>query len=585
MRENAITLQGGVLSGQPFMQRQLRKRNVMLSTYPVAVPFLKTIWRIGALVTSYIALIIVGGCSDDPTPPGTDAQRAAPEQRPNIIFLLADDQSAGTLSVQGHPYLSTPNLDQLAKEGIQFSNAFTVQPVCAPSRFAILSGQYERTNGLGFSSPYAVSEEQWSNTYPALLRAAGYYTGFIGKFGVEFYTFRGATDQKFDYWRAHDGWLNFFPKTDNPDKSTIKSYLDSRSSISTEIMSEYIDGFLDSIPEDRPFNLSVSFSAPHSSITSSMYLDADTSACTSEQCRKMGQPANLNPRIAGHPIYGDLYRDKNIPVPADLDKDPYFYLPRRVIGHEKRKQWYSFLYDKETNQEHSIRYFQTITGIDKAVGRLVARLAEKNLADNTIIVYASDHGLITGQYGVGGKALLYDRAARIPLIVYDPRQRGGLTTNALVITTDIAPTLLSYASVDVPERMQGRKLQVLMEDPEAQWRDEVFLESLTTTEDHTMSEAVRTKDWKYIRYFENAKCPYEEADLNFADQLPEFEQLFDLRNDPQERTNLVDDPAALQMLSKLRDETALQSKKLTKTSRAYKSKVGLAKRKLKHGCW
>ena len=547
--------------------------------------FVRAVRRTVVHITYLVVLIIVSGCSGESPPPIADAQVKTPGQRPNIIFLLADDQQAGTLSAQGHPFLKTPNLDRLAQEGAQFNNAFTVQPICAPSRFAILSGQYERTNGLGFSSPYAVTEEQWTNTYPALLRAAGYYTGFIGKFGVEFYTFRGKTDQKFDYWRAHDGWLSFFPKKDNPDKNTIKSYLDARSSISTEIMSEYIDGFLASLPQGQPFNLSVSFSAPHSSITSSMYLDADTSACTSDQCRKMGQPANKNPRIADHPVYGELYRDESIPIPADLDKDPYYYLPRHVIGHEKRKHWYSYLYDKQTNQEHSVRYFQTITGIDKAIGRLFERLEEKGLASNTIIVFASDHGLITGEYGVGGKALLYDLAARIPLIIYDPRRRDSFTTDALVTTTDIAPTLLSYASVRIPETMQGRKLQTLMDDPDPEWRDAIFLESLTTTEDHTMSEAVRTRDWKYIRYFENSKCPYEEADLKFAEQTPVFEQLFDLRNDPDEQVNLVDDPAALEKLNEFRDRTAILSNNLTETSQEYKNNTGLAIRKLTHGCW
>jgi arylsulfatase A-like enzyme len=100
-----------------------------------------------------------------------------------------------------------------------------------------------------------------------------------------------------------------------------------------------------------------------------------------------------------------------------------------------------------------------------------------------------------------------------------------------------------------------------------------------------MSEALRTRDWKYIRYFENSKCPYEESDLNFADQTPVFEQLFDLRTDPDEQVNLVDDPAALETLNGFRDRTAILSKNLTEASREYKNNTGLAKRKLTHGCW
>jgi len=506
------------------------------------------------------------------------------EQRPNIIFLLADDQQGGTTSAENHPHIVTPNLDRLSQNAVVFSNAYSVQPICAPSRFAIFSGQYERTNGLGFNSPYRVTEVQWENTYPALLRKAGYYTGFIGKFGVEFYTFRGRTQDKFDYWRGHDGWLSFFP-TDNPESTSITAYADAKHVISTEIMGEYIEEFLDTLPNNRPFNLSVSFSAPHGSVTSSMYLDADTSDCTTVQCEKMGTPANRNPRIAGHPIYGELYRDRQISVPHDLDKSPYHYLPREVIGHQKRKQWYSYLYDKKTNPEHSIRYLQLITGIDKVVGQLLQKLEEKDLRNNTIIIYSSDHGLLTGEYGVGGKGLLYDLSARVPLIVAGPRSFGHISTDALVTNVDIAPTILSYAGVGIPVTMQGKDLRELMVNPQAEWRSEIFIESLTTSEDRVMSEALRTKEWKYIRYFANTKCPYNESDLDFSGQTPVFEQLFDLKQDPGERTNLVNLSEVANVLAEMRQQTSRHSIQLTQQSRRYKNSIELAARSAGEGCW
>ena len=506
------------------------------------------------------------------------------KQRPNIIFLLADDQQAGTTSAENHPHIVTPNLDRLSQNAVVFSNAYSVQPICAPSRFAIFSGQYERTHGLGFNSPYRVTEVQWENTYPALLQKAGYYTGFIGKFGVEFYTFRGRTQDKFDYWRGHDGWLSFFP-TDDPESTSIEAYAGAKHVISTEIMGEYIEEFLDSLPDNRPFNLSVSFSAPHGSVTSSMYLDADTSNCITVQCEKMGTPADKNPRIAGHPIYGKLYRDRQISVPDDLDKSPYHYLPREVIGHQKRKQWYSYLYDKETNSEHSIRYFQLITGIDRVVGQLLQKLEDKDLRNNTIIIYTSDHGLLTGEYGVGGKGLLYDLSARVPLIVADPRSYEYTDTDALVVNVDIAPTILSYAGVGIPATMQGKDLRELMADPRAEWRNEILIESLTTIEDRAMSEALRTKEWKYIRYFANTKCPYDESDLDFSGQTPVFEQLFDLKQDPGERTNLVNHPEVADVLAEMRQKTTRRSIQLTQQSRTYKNSIELAARSAGEGCW
>ena len=215
-----------------------------------------------------LASVGLGGCGSG-TGPEADSdiiESAAPiTNRPNIIFLLADDQRADSLSSAGHAFSQTPNIDRLAREGVTFANAFTVQPICAPSRFAFFSGQYERVNGLGFNSPYQVSQAQWQLTYPALLQDAGYYTGFIGKFGVQFYSIDGGAPAQFDYWRAHDGWLPFWPK-DMPDNPATEIYRNAEHDITTEIMGEYIEEFLDTRPVGVPFNLSVSFSAPHNSV-------------------------------------------------------------------------------------------------------------------------------------------------------------------------------------------------------------------------------------------------------------------------------------------------------------------------------
>ena len=505
-------------------------------------------------------------------------------QRPNIIFLLADDQSAGTLSSAGHPVLQTPNLDRLVSEGTVFENAFTVQPICAPSRFALLTGQYERTNGLGFSSPYRATEQQWQHTYPALMRQSGYHTGFIGKFGVEFYTFRGQTQSKFDFWRAHDGWLSFFIK-DNPGNTAIEHYADSKQEIATEIMGESIESFLNSLPEDKPFQLSVSFSAPHGSMTSSMYLDADTSHCETRQCRKMGVSANRNPKLADHPIYGERYRNAGITAVSDLFKDPNYYLPVEVVDHNKRKQWYDYLYDPETNPEHTVRYYQQITGIDRVVGQLWEQLKEKDLLDNTIIIYTSDHGLITGQYGVGGKGLLYDQATKVPLIIVDPREAKGVKSDALVLTVDLAPTMLSMAGISIPDIMQGKNLQALLTEPDGDWRDEILTESLTTVEDKTMSEALRTSKWKYIRYFATPECPYKESDLEFSKRPTVFEQLFDLEADPGERSNLVAIDEYSDTLQDMRERISRRSRELTDESVRYKNRIDLASREVGKGCW
>jgi arylsulfatase A-like enzyme len=500
----------------------------------------------------------------------------APQRdRPNIIFLLADDQRADSFSFTGHAFAQTPNIDQLAKNGTRFTNAFTVQPICAPSRFAFLSGQYERVSGLGFNSPYQVSESQWAQTYPALLRGAGYHTGFIGKFGVQFYSFGDGAASKFDYWRAHDGWLPFFPD-EYPENPATAIYEDAEHEITTEIMGEYIAEFLDKRPDDVPFNLSVSFSAPHNSVVSTMYEAGADPDCESYSCKVMGYAANENPRLAGHPVYDQLFRDSDVAIADDAGKDPYRFIPKGVIDHEARKTWYDYNYDRNNQPEHLVRYHQTITGIDRVVGELVGRLERLGIADNTIIIYSSDHGLLNGEYGTGGKALLYDLVAKIPLIVYDPRIPDADRENEateLVLSIDVPATILSYAGIAAPGTMQGRNL-----NSGEVGRDEIFLESLTVAEGNPFIEALRTREWKYVRYFQAFGCPYTEEHLDFSGQEPMFEQLFHLSSDPAERVNLAGAGQHGEVLDAFRKRTKARSSELTRLGRQHKKEFPVEQR-------
>jgi arylsulfatase A-like enzyme len=529
-------------------------------------------WAFLFLLTAAAGLVACESGADRAPEGNTSESQPASRNPPNIIFLLTDDQRADSLSSTGHAFSQTPNIDQLARNGVQFTNAFTVEPICAPSRFAFLSGQYERTSGLGFNSPYQVSELQWEQTYPALLRDAGYYTGFIGKFGVQYYSLNGGAAAQFDYWRAHDGWLPFWPK-DLPENPATEIYRNAEHDITTEIMGEYIEEFLDTRPDDVPFNLSVSFSAPHNSVVSSMYPEGADPGCESYACKVMGYAANENPRLAGHPVYEQLYRDKEIMIAEDTGRDPYQFIPEGVIDHEARKQWYGYNYDPNTQPEHLIRYHQTVTGIDRVVGDLVEQLDRFSVADNTIIIYSSDHGLLNGEYGTGGKGLLYDLVAKIPLIVYDPRDSHPdlkKENNELVLSIDVPATILSYAGIQVPATMEGRDLN----SGEAE-RDEIFLESLTVAEGNPFIEALRTHEWKYVRYLQPYVCPYTEEHLDFSDQEPIFEQLFHLGEDPAERENLVGVDEHIEILEQFRKRIRTRSSELTSHGRRHKEDAAI----------
>ncbi len=542
--------------------------------------------RVGFGMLCIAGIAILAACSQSPDQ--TALETALPSTsntpvRPNIIFLLTDDQRADTLSIAGNVDIETPNIDQLARDGVRYSNAFTVQPICAPSRFAFLSGQYERTSGLGFNSPYEVSQAQWMQTYPALLRQTGYHTGFIGKFGIQYYSFDGGAAAQFDYWRAHDGWLPFFPKDIEGNPAT-EIYRDARNDITTEIMGEYITEFLASRPTDVPFNLSVSFSAPHNSVVSSMYPEGTAKNCDNYACRVMGYPANANPRLQGHPIYDTRYRDPGIEISPDTGEDPHQFIPEGVIDHEARQKWYAYNYVPDLQPEHLIRYYQTITGIDKVVGDLLTQLERSGIADNTIIVFSSDHGLLNGEYGTGGKGLLYDLVAKIPLVVYDPRnaKAGAARENTdLVLSIDVPATMLAYAGVTIPAGMQGKDLNAGITP-----RDEVFLESLTVAEGNPFIEALRTDEWKYVRYLQPQGCPYIEAHLDLAGQPPIFEQLFHLASDPQERNNLADNASHFAVLEDFRRRVNQRSAALTQDSRKYKTSMDVPLRPTEGAyCW
>lgn len=521
-----------------------------------------------ALLTLASGLSACNGTAPADPAAESSAQLASLPSRPNIIFLLTDDQRADSLSIAGHPEVRTPNLDDLARNGVRYSNAFTVQPICAPSRYAFLSGQYERTSGLGFNSPYQVSEQQWSKTYPALLKEAGYHTGFIGKFGLQYYSFSGTAASKFDYWRGHDGWLPFFPK-ELPENPATAIYANAEHDITTEIMGEYIEDFLNSRPTGKPFNLSVSFSAPHNSVVSSMYTQGADPDCNEYACKVMGYPANANPKLSGHPFYDTLYRNETIAVSPDTGQDPHRFIAQGTIDHAARKKWYAYNYDRLLEPEHLIRYYQTISGVDAVVGKLLGQLAELGIADNTIIIFSSDHGLLNGEYGTGGKALLYDLVAKIPLIVYDPRPsalKAGTLKDELVLSIDVPATILSYAGVPPPSAIQGADLNA-RDSP----REEVFLESLTVAEGNPFIEALRTQHWKYVRYLKAQGCPYSESHLDFREQKPLFEQLFDLKADPQERINLANDAQYAAILEDFRERTQARSAMMTARGRHYKA--------------
>lgn len=467
-------------------------------------------------------------------------------RRPNVIVILADDMQTGVTGYEGNPIIKTPNIDKLASDGTVFTKGFATSAICSPSRTSLLTGLYERRHGINFNSRSSMTEEAWSQTYPMLLKDAGYFVGWIGKNHTpigknkagEIGYKSGVMDKSFDYWYASHGHLSFYPKRSKRHAIFKNAQADTQIEILEEGLDNFMEpneafkagyNFLDSRPKDEPFALMINFNVPHAFSTGSMQMrDTDLE------------------------LYKTTYRDQlsevTIPETYVASKDIKTpKLPAKVYNGEYIKG-YNYVKTPDTLKERIIREMQTISGIDKLVGKLVNHLEEQGIADNTIIVFTSDHGLMHGEFGLGGKVHLYDPSVRVPLVVYDPRlkQQKADKRDELVALLDIAPTLLDLTNIDIPEEMQGRSLKPLMQangkaDKDIEWRQEIFLENLMTGQNYPRMEGVRTHKWKYVRYFDKKKDQLY-ADMSVASikgEQPIYEELFDLENDPQEINNVI----------------------------------------------
>ena len=428
---------------------------------------------------------------------------AAEPAKPNLLFLLSDDQRWDAMGCAGNPVVRTPELDRLAAEGTRFVNAFVTSSVCAASRASIFMGQYERAHHCNFNS-VSLQRAQLEKSYPWLLRAAGYHTGFIGKYGVADLKHDIEGAEVFDRWFGFYGQGLYFPKAHGG------KHLN-------EITVEQAREFLRGVPAGKPFCLSVSFKAPHSGRG---YLSFEP-----------------------EPDLRDLYANLTVPHPPTARAELFDALPEFLRTSNARTNYWEQRFSTEEKFQSNMKdYYRLITGMDRAIGRIRAALAENGFDRNTVVIFLSDNGDMHGDYGIGGKQLLYDASLRVPLVVCDPRAPAaarGRPREELALNIDIAPTLLDYAGVPAPRGMQGRSLAPIARGESPAWRDDFFCENNFRQRDqaYPLIEGVRTVRWKYARY---------------PELKPVVEQLFDLTADPQEIHDLARAPERAADLSRLR---------------------------------
>jgi arylsulfatase A-like enzyme len=458
--------------------------------------------RVLAAVVLLITAILVINCS----------LAADSKARPNIVFILIDDLRWDALGCTGHPFARTPNIDRIAKEGALFKNFFVSIPLCSPSRGSFLTGQYAHTHGVINNGDHSALSHKLV-TFPRLLHDAGYETACVGKWHM------GVDDSPrpgFDRWVSFKGQGVYNDPTLNVDGKVSK-----HTGYITDILNDYAVKFIKS-ERKKPFLLYLPHKAVHGPFTpaerhKNLYADPVIKPTPSLNDSLAGKPAATRKLedAADEKTYGKKSKQR---TPSDNERR----MPENAIRNQLR----------------------ALAAVDEGVGELFKALEESGQLDNTMIIFSSDNGFFWGEHGFSDKRWAYDESIRDPLLIRFPRSgiAPGTVFPQLVLNIDIAPTLLELAGVPVPKSIQGRSLAPLLflndtkNSLRASFLTEYFQEKAyprTPT-----WQAVRTDSLKYINY----------SDLNGMDEL------YDLKADPYEMKNLINDPGSQSVLGKMQAE-------------------------------
>ena len=414
------------------------------------------------------------------------------EKRPNILFILSDDHRWDAMGNMGHPFIQTPSLDRLAKEGVRFNNAFVTTPLCSPSRASFLTGQYPHRHGVKNNLT------PWNDrniTFLELLKKAGYKNAFIGKWHMpgRLPDMLGKAVDRFVTFTVSGGQGVYFDCPliiDGKVQERKGKYL-------TEDLTDLAIEFMNR-EKDHPFCIYLAHKAVH-------------------------QPFWPSPEF--RKLYEDIDISRHLP--------PEYHSWVSMI----RGSWY---YGMLGNVEQFYRdYCRTITAMDNQIGRILAELDRLGIADRTLVVYAGDNGIFWGEKQFIDKRWPYEEATRIPFIVRYPAgsKNPGMKCDQLVLNVDLAPTLLDAAGVPVPESMQGRSFKAVLENRDISLRESFHLEYYKDFPYRVPEyDAVRTEKFLYVEY-RGGKKP----------------ELFNIQKDPRTLHNVIETPEGKRALPGLQE--------------------------------
>jgi arylsulfatase A-like enzyme len=426
---------------------------------------------------------------------------------PNILFILVDDQRNHTLGCAGHPTVKTPNIDSLAASGVRFENAFVNTSICMASRATLFTGLTTTSHGYcGGPAPCTpVIKDDVETSFPALLRRAGYRTGFFGKQHVRFQGGNSAMGTMFDEHQT----LGRNPYLKTMPDGTLR-HVD-------EIMGDRSVAFLKAHQKEKPFFLYMSFNISHAE-------DRD---------HRPGHHFQWAKEEDG------LYEDID-PRRPDLDDPKYYDAAPEFLRDSMNRDRYLWRWDTLEKYRVNMRaLYRMLTGMDRIVGRVMKTLEARGMDKNTVIIYSADNGYYMGDRGMAGKWSHFEESLRVPLIVYDPRMPEGQRGRVLqqtAVNLDIPCTILDKAGVPIPEKYQGRSLAPLLDgkDP-ADWREDFYCEHHYNNKTLRKWYGVRDGRFTYANYYEE-----------------KVELLYDREKDPTQRNSVAGNPEYEDELKKLR---------------------------------
>ena len=429
------------------------------------------------------------------------------DKRPNVVFILTDDQRWDCMSCVEHPYmpeLKTPNLDRIAHEGVRFSNAFCTTSLCSPARASYLSGLYGHTHGVqnNFTDFPATLP-----SYPRALHDAGYETAYIDKWHMG----EDKSDPRpgFDYWASHKGQGTYYDNTFNINgkEQFLKGYYTTRV---TELAVDWLKR-----PHTRPFMMIMGHKAPHGTWTAEpKYEHALDNVpihrpATAENTGD-GKPAWVKERVpTWHGIDGPLY-----------GLNDYTKFVRT--------------------------YLETIMSVDDSVGQVYDTLRASGELDNTLLMFATDNGWMMGEHGAIDKRTMYEESIRVPMLARYPEViRNPVVNSKMVLNIDVAPTILDICGVPPLPKTHGVSWKPLIRNADAPWRKSWYYEyNYEEQFPYTPNvRGVRTEEWKYVHYPNGDNGP----DKYVA-------ELYNLKDDPLETKTLISAPDMKPKVEELKTE-------------------------------